>query len=535
MFRPVLVLVVLAVSGCVMPSSAPSGSGSSGPSTPPGSSSTPSTPADGPLPIGPYAYADGSCPNPVWKGLPELVMGPEYTCGRLTVPENRAKPDGKQISIPVARLKSSSPNPQPEPLLMLTGGPGGSGFLSAVTEYKDAELNRDRDVIFIDQRGTLHADPFLDCREIDIFTTEAVGLLTADPETEKQDLASVESCRKRWIDAGVDLATFDTAENAADLAALRLALEIDGWHVYGVSYGTDLTQQYLRNYPEGIRSAVLDSIVPPNMNLVKSFWSSAADGYQALAAACQTQPQCAEMIPDLEGTVSKVVNDLNAKPQTVDASVAGGKKVTAVVDGYRFANLVTARSLSKGGLDDIPAIIAAAAKGDVQPAANAIAAAGQPQPSLIVGFGLALGVFCRESVAYTTPEDVLAAAKEANPTFPEGVLRFTPQSPRLIADCGPWNAGKAPERSQLPARSDIPILILAGELDGVTAPANAEFATPTMPNAGVLSFPDSGHGVLDQSTCGPDTVTGFLNDPKKDYRPACLAGLRAPTFATTTG
>ena len=418
---------------------------------------------------------------------------------------------------------------------MLTGGPGGSGFLSAVTEYADARLNRDRDVIFIDQRGTLNADPFLDCREIDTFTTEAVGLLTAGAETEEKDLASVEACRNRWTGAGVDLAMFDTAENAADLAALRLALKIDAWHVYGVSYGTDLTQQYLRNYPEGIRSAVLDSIVPPNLGLVRSFWGSAADGYQSLAAACQSQPPCAKMIPDLEDTLSQVVNDLNAKPRTVQATLADGKSVPAVVDGYKFANLVTARSLSKGGLDDVPAIIAAAAKGDVQPAANAIAASGQPQPSLIVGFGLALGVFCRESVAYTTPEEVLAAAKEANPTFPEGVLQFTPQSPRLIADCGPWNVGKAPDLSQLPAQSDIPILILAGELDGVTAPANAELATPTLPNAGVLSFPDSGHGVLDQSTCGPDTLTGFLNDPTKDYRPSCLTGLKAPTFATTTG
>ena len=113
-----------------------------------------------------------------------------------------------------------------------------------------------------------------------------------------------------------------------------------------------------------------------------------------------------------------------------------------MVDGYKFANLVNTRSLAKGGLDDVPAIIAAAAKGDVQPAANAIAAAGQPQPSLVVGFGLALGVFCRESVAYTTPEDVLAAAKKANPTFPEDVLQFTPQSPRFFADCGRLERGQ---------------------------------------------------------------------------------------------
>lgn len=491
-------------------------------------------PADDVLPVGTFSYVDSPCPDPVWKGIPELKMGPQFTCGQLKVPENRSNPGGRQISLAVARLKSSSSSPAPEPLLMLTGGPGGSGMLSAVSEYKNAALNRDRDVIFIDQRGTLNSTPFLDCREIDTFNEIAVGLLTAGDDSQNSDLKSVEDCRKRWADAGVDLAMYDTTENAADLAALRQALKIDAWHVYGVSYGTDLAQQYLRNYPDGIRTAVLDSIVPPNMSLVKSFWASAADGYEALDTACQTQPACQRMIPDLRGTLSKIVNNLDDTPKLVNAKRADGRNVPVMMDGYKFANLVNNRSLAKGGLDDVPAIIAAAGKGDLQPAANAVATAGQQQPAPIAGYGLALGVFCRESVAYTTREDVLAAAKQANPTFPERVLEFTPQAPRLIDECATWKAGKAPELSQLPAQSDIPILILAGALDGVTAPANAEFATPTMPNSTVLEFPDSGHGVLDWSTCGPDTVTGFLKEPKKSYRPSCMAVLKAPTFTTTT-
>jgi pimeloyl-ACP methyl ester carboxylesterase len=153
------------------------------------------------------------------------------------------------------------------------------------------------------------------------------------------------------------------------------------------------------------------------------------------------------------------------------------------------------------------------------------------------------------STPATSPSGSPTPPSSGNPTLPSSGNPTSPSTPAAdgpvpigpyaYADGScpdpPWNAVKAPERSQLPAQSDIPILILAGELDGVTAPANAELATPTLPNAGVLSFPDSGHGVLDQSTCGSDTVTGFLNDPKRDYRPACLAGLKAPTFATTTG
>jgi hypothetical protein len=186
------------------------------------SSSAPATPAaESPLPIGPYAYSDAPCPDPLIEGLQIPPLGADFTCGRLTVPEDRSKPEGKQISIAVARVKSSSSAPKPEPLLMLSGGPGGTGLVDAVISYGQLNLNRDRDVIFIDQRGTLHSDPFLGCPEIDTFTQQAVTGTTADPETERKDLTAVAACRQRLTGEGIDLRMFDTAENSADLAALR--------------------------------------------------------------------------------------------------------------------------------------------------------------------------------------------------------------------------------------------------------------------------------------------------------------------------
>jgi pimeloyl-ACP methyl ester carboxylesterase len=47
----------------------------------------------------------------------------------------------------------------------------------------------------------------------------------------------------------VDLAPYNTRENAADIADLRVALGIKEWNVYGVSYGTDLAQQLLLTIP----------------------------------------------------------------------------------------------------------------------------------------------------------------------------------------------------------------------------------------------------------------------------------------------
>ncbi len=70
------------------------------------------------------SYAEAPCPNPVYPGI---VLGPEYTCGYLSVPENRTRSDGRTIRLAVATRKATAPNPKPDPIVFLTGGPGGSG------------------------------------------------------------------------------------------------------------------------------------------------------------------------------------------------------------------------------------------------------------------------------------------------------------------------------------------------------------------------------------------------------------------------
>ena len=73
------------------------------------------------------------------------------------------------------------------------------------------------------------------------------------------DAATV-ACHDRLVDDGVALDSYNTAENAADIADLRVAMGIEEWDLYGVSYGTALALTVLRDHPEGVRSVVLDSV-----------------------------------------------------------------------------------------------------------------------------------------------------------------------------------------------------------------------------------------------------------------------------------
>jgi pimeloyl-ACP methyl ester carboxylesterase len=103
----------------------------------------------------------------------------------------------------------------------------------------------------------------LACPEIEAFVATWIGLDTNDPATTAASGAATRACRDRIVAEGWDPADYNTTENSADIADLRLALGIDEWNLYGVSYGSDLALQTLRDHPEGIRSVAVDSVVPP--------------------------------------------------------------------------------------------------------------------------------------------------------------------------------------------------------------------------------------------------------------------------------
>ena len=52
----------------------------------------------------------------------------QVDCGYLIVPEDRGDPDSPTIRLHVAIFRSRAAEPQPDPIVYLEGGPGGSGI-----------------------------------------------------------------------------------------------------------------------------------------------------------------------------------------------------------------------------------------------------------------------------------------------------------------------------------------------------------------------------------------------------------------------
>jgi len=468
------------------------------------------------------SYQATPCPHPNIAGFPDLDFPSGVRCGYLTVLENRAKPDGRRIRIFVMRAPAVSATPKPDPVVYLSGGPGGAGSFEVAFMVKHG-LNADREVIFVDQRGTHRADPRLGCPGWEQFIYDAVSLPCAAASTTAADAAAIKQCRDQLAATGVDLAAYNSVENAADIADLRVALGIDRWNVYGVSYGSRLALMVLRDYPQGIRSVVLDSVSPPTVNIVETWWSAPASSFKAIFAACAAEASCATAYPNLEADFTATVNRLDTTPVVTQVKDESGSPVTVNIDGFAFAYTLIMAS-ERGDVAGIPRMIADTARGDAAAVAAAyLSLRGPPGFVGLGGTGLALDVFCAESANLTTEAATLAKAKAALPGFSDRVLKVQPKQGRLFTECPIWNGGKADAAVSARTVSDVPVLILEGAFDAATAPEWVDLITPDLKNVQVVSFPFTGHSVLGKSTCALSTMSAFLDNPTRLVDPSCAA------------
>ena len=172
-------------------------------------------------------------------------------CGTLTVPEDPANPDGRQIELFVARIPALSGTPQPDPLLLISGGPGqATTDLYLALRGAFEPIRRDREIIWLDQRGTGRSArlscPTTDVQDLDTATLDELAALVTDCVTA----------------LNADPRYYTTSVAVGDLERLRLSLQLTEWNIYGISYGTRVAQHYLRRYPEHTRAVILDGIVP---------------------------------------------------------------------------------------------------------------------------------------------------------------------------------------------------------------------------------------------------------------------------------
>jgi pimeloyl-ACP methyl ester carboxylesterase len=99
-----------------------------------------------------------------------------------------------------------------------------------------------------------------------------------------------------------------------------------------------------------------------------------------------------------------------------------------------------------------------------------------------------------------------------------------------VRACREWPRGEIPAAYYAPVASDVPVLMLSGELDAATPARDATEAARTLPNARQVLIKNVAHDYFDD--CLRDLVADFFaRGSARDLDTRCVEALRRPPFA----
>ncbi|HEY0939134.1 MAG TPA: alpha/beta fold hydrolase [Steroidobacter sp.] len=412
-------------------------------------------------------------------------------CGWLTVPENREQPSGKRIRLHVAVIPSLRLQAAGDPLFVLTGGPGqaaGDFYISIAPAL--ARIRRDRDIVVVDQRGTGRSNR-LDCE----FPDES-GLTASDPR-ELQKITR--SCLAKLSG---DPRYYTTSVAVRDLDEVRAALGYQKLDLYGVSYGTRVAQHYMRRYPQRVRAAILDGVVPAQLALGPDIAIDAQAAIDNAFARCESSDECKQAFPHIADTFATLRSRLQAQPVTLaipDPLNAEPTQARLGVDELNAA--VRLLSYSDETMSTLPLLIHEAQAGQHQALAAQYLMIKRSLNTQIAN-GMHFAVVCSED-APRWDESAVSHSALAETYIGESFMTAM----RTI--CEQWPRGPVDEDFSKPLNSAIPTLVLSGGNDPVTPAHYGEQILPGLSRARHLVLEGQGHGQI-AIGCMPRLVAEFI-------------------------
>ena len=488
--------------------------------------------------------------RPCWF-TPEA--GLQVACFNLQITEA-----GHQFTLPVVVLKAKQPSQQA--LLYLSGGPGGSTFLTAddmiYWQSQYARFAMQSDLILVDRRGTGMAEPRLQCP---YFRREYRQGLTRDlsaVEENEQNFRAMSWCLNEQLSPAPDarrlaVDALGTAADARDMQTLVSLLGYQYWSLWGVSYGTRLALAIAAQQPQGLQSLVLDSVYPPGRGQNHEWpglMSSAMTRFFTWCdnKACAAEPLAVADAGDLtkknaevkgfsERQFQQVLERLEARPvQLTLPSWYGEAPYQVVINGQRYLQMVFSAIYDQHlwpsigeSLSTIPSRQRAALSSLAESFVNN---AFDPDFSELVFYAAE----CKDNAASAT--ETVNAALAGHPYYSR-YLDAQSQTDLCLSKLFLPVRGK----ERLPvadlANISIPVLMLSGEIDPITPIEWVEPLQALFPHWQLASFSDVGHAVVSSDMCAEQLLRDFVSAPQqplalvdKSCRPSSVTLLASPAL-----
>jgi pimeloyl-ACP methyl ester carboxylesterase len=439
-------------------------------------------------------------------------------CGTLEVYENRATRKGRMIGLNIVVLPATGDKREPDPLVYFAGGPG-----SAATEEAPgiaqafAKVREHRDLLFVDQRGTGGSHP-LNCEFYN----------PADLQSYLGYFFPIEDVRKcrAQLETKADLKLYTTTIAMDDMDEVRAALGYERINLFGGSYGTRAALTYLKRYPKRVRSAILQGVSPTNHYMPGDFPVQTERALQGVLAECAADEGCNKAFPNVNEEAKSVLAQLLRGPIEVEVQkpnsndrvkIKLSRDLAAEAIRYMLYNPVAASA--------VPLTLHLAAQGNFVPLAQA---AIRYRKNLVGtgSNGMYLSITCAEDLPWIKPGEGERLA--ANTFLGDYRLRQQREA------CALWPRANIERGYADPVRSDVPVLILTGEWDPVTPPANGEAVSKSLTKSLHIVVPSGAHGLrgLEGIDCIDRISRDFIErGTTEGLDTTCVKSIRRKGFA----
>lgn len=441
-------------------------------------------------------------------------------CAWLQVPQDPDRPEGKSRKLFVARLAARNAQSLPDPLVAIAGGPGQAASQAfARLDHMLWSLAGRRDIYLLDARGTGRSDP------------QSCGLDADQARLFEFDPARIREQAQNCLEQLERPPRFDTTSVAVrDLDALRQALGLAQWNLFGVSYGTRVVQHYMRRYPAAVRAVVLDGVVPPEEVLGPDIALHSQEALDAFLAGCVQHHACHETYPNLQQELEQLFAQLSPEPRKVHyEDLRTGELKSIQFGASDLAVLVRLALYNTEHLSTLPPMLKAAYQDRNYSALARMSQMLSEQMDQAMAFAMHNSVVCTEDVPFYRISSAQLGAIEQT-YLGSNVLEG------LKAICEVWPAGYRDRDLNQPLLTGIPSLLLSGERDPITPPVYAERAAKGLSNSRHLVAKGQGHGVFSIG-CMPEVIAQFVETVNpNDLDTDCLKPLTAaPVFLNMNG
>jgi pimeloyl-ACP methyl ester carboxylesterase len=442
----------------------------------------------------------------------------KVSCYLIPVPRDVSNKAAGYFQLAVV-MASSLRETNELPLLYLHGGPG-IATLENLPKYLKSttwnQIRQTRSLVFFDYRGTGFSEPNL-CPDLgdSLKLMESRNLSPEKIAAYKIEL--FKKCRIMHQENGIDISTFSSFQSAEDAESIRNSMQIERWNVYGVSHGTTVALNLLKNHGNRIHSMILDSPYPPNAP-----WPDFVRPFAISFKVLEENAAIKANFPTIRNDFRKAVETLNKTPFPITMNNSGA---SYPFTGNDFAWSIWSAMLKPSAIPFVPLAIKELASGNTAFLSKWVVAFSDPN-----AFGKFSDYQSRAILCYEgrpkNESDTKAYLQKEYPDFTAFNIDFESDL------CNAWQPNSAGRERFDPVLSDVPVLILSGEYDPVCPPFFGKLAAKTLSKSSFINVPAASHAAIHVDDCVRRLAINFLSNPLKKQSASCIENRAKISFIT---